>query len=779
MNLKPSLKNKNKSVVFNYSDVVLTEPMEQLLNRGLNFSILPNKMDLTQVLTDFKRFERSVVWHEFWYGREKDVGEERKEPIFPTHKTNMPKNHTVPEGLKVFLNSVKSELTDPRNRNKEECNLPVDELNALKQLIQLQKDRIIVIKACDKGAGIIILNFNDYMKACYDHLLSKTEDGIPYYSKVDDLEVERAKHKIKQVLEEGLEQGIISKFEFDAMIADEKMPGRYYSNFKVHKPNIPVRPILSGCGSLTEGIATFVEHQIRHIATTHDTYLQDTPDFLRTIERINKGPRLSQNAILVTFDVKALFTNIKHNDGLQCLQEQLEDRKQPEVSSDYILKLMDLLLHQNIFSFHDTLWKQEVGAAMGSKPIPSYANIFMARTIDKAIKLLAKKYNKDDTEALQLMKRFLDDIFGIFNGSTKMLHDLFDEINQIHPTIKLTMNHTSIADEAPEVKCDCEEKSAIPFLDTLCSIKNGRIDTDLYKKPTDRNQYLLPSSCHSKMTTKAIPMSLGLRIVRICSDTDKRDKRMEELKGLLLERGYSEGMVDSALERAKKVPRKAALKKVAKKVQTKRPVFAVTYDPRLPSITNLQAKHWRSMVSRDKYLGDVFPSPPLTAYKRQPNIRSHIIRAAVSKGPSRYPQRNQRSMTKCNIQDCTACPFIKEGKEVKINGVSWRINKQLNCKTYNIVYAIICKKDNCKEVYIGETKHMLKFRLAQHRGYVQNKDNSKATGQHFNMPGHSLADLMVTIIEQVKKSDTLYRKEREEYHIRSFNTLHKGINRKI
>ena len=28
------------------------------------------------------------------------------------------------------------------------------------------------------------------------------------------------------------------------------------------------------------------------------------------------------------------------------------------------------------------------------------------------------------------------------------------------------------------------------------SIKNGKIVTDLYRKPTDRVQYLLPSSCH-------------------------------------------------------------------------------------------------------------------------------------------------------------------------------------------------------------------------------------------------------------------------------------------
>ena len=700
-----------------------------------------------------------------------------RSPYFPPKKTNMPKNYVPPEDLKMFLNSVKSELTDPRNRNKEECNLPVDEVNALKELIQLQKDRKIVIKACDKGAGIIILDYDTYMKACYEHLLSKTEDDMPYYSKVDDLSVERAKHKIREVLEEGLEHGHITKHEFNAMLADDKMPGKFYSNFKVHKPDIPVRPILSTCGSLTEGLATYVEHHISPIANTHDTYLQDTPDFLRTIVKINKGPNLSQNAILVTLDVKALYTNIKHEDGLQCLQKQLQEKSQPEVPQTFIMKLMEIILRHNIFSFHDSLWKQEVGAAMGSKPIPSYANIFMARTIDEAIKNLANKYNEDGANSLQLMKRFLDDFFLIFNGSTKMLHQLFDEINLIHPSIKLTMNHTSIIGEAPENKCDCEIKSAIPFLDTLCSIKNGKIDTDLYKKPTDRNQYLLPSSCHSKSTTKAIPMSLGLRIVRICSDPQKRDLRLSELKQLLLERGYEENMIDSALQKAKKVPRKAALKKVVKKVQTKRPVFAVTYDPRLPSITNLMAKHWRSMVSRNKYLGDVFPSPPLTAYKRQPNIRSHLIRAAVAKGPGRYPQRNKKSMTKCNEPNCSACPYIKEGKEIKINGVSWKINKQLNCKSYNVIYAIICKKDNCNKVYIGETKQMLKSRLAQHRGYVQN--NIEATGQHFNLPGHSLADLMVTVIEQVRKSDTLYRREREEYHIRRFNTLHNGINRKI
>ena len=72
--------------------------MEELLNKGLNYSILPLKIDLTQVLVDFKRFERTVIWKEFWHGR--DQTETRKRPIFKSRKTNLPKNYRSPNNLK-------------------------------------------------------------------------------------------------------------------------------------------------------------------------------------------------------------------------------------------------------------------------------------------------------------------------------------------------------------------------------------------------------------------------------------------------------------------------------------------------------------------------------------------------------------------------------------------------------------------------------------------------------------------------------------------------------
>ena len=129
------MENKSSDIVFNYSSYTLSEPMKSLLNRALNFAILPLKLDLTQVLVDFNRFARAVIWQEFWFGRDKDNTDYK--PIFKTHKTNFPKNYSSPASLKMFLSSIKSEIMDPRNRQVEESNLPPEEVKALKERTSL------------------------------------------------------------------------------------------------------------------------------------------------------------------------------------------------------------------------------------------------------------------------------------------------------------------------------------------------------------------------------------------------------------------------------------------------------------------------------------------------------------------------------------------------------------------------------------------------------------------------------------------------------------------
>ena len=116
----------------------------------------------------------------------------------------------------------------------------------------------------------------------------------------------------------------------------------------------------------------------------------------------------------------------------------------------------------------------------------------------------------------------------------------------------------------------------IAFLDISVSIVNNTLVTDLFRKPTDRCQYLLPSSCSPAATFKSIPYSLALRLVRIVSDPVQLEVRLEELKQLLLSRDYRPKVVDAAIAKATAIPRERALQKVEKK-ESDRVVFALSF----------------------------------------------------------------------------------------------------------------------------------------------------------------------------------------------------------
>ena len=247
----------------------------------------------------------------------------------------------------------------------------------------------------------------------------------------------------------------------------------------------------------------------------------------------------------------------------------------------------------------------------------------------------------------------------------------------------------------------------------------------------DRNQYLLTSSCHPVECTNNIPFSLAMRIVRICSEPEAIEGRFVELKQLLMERDYRPGMIDAAISKARAVPREKALKHVVQKVSDRRPVFVVTYDPRLPSIPAIQH-----------------------------NIGEYLIRAKVPPPKSRS-KREIKGMTKCN-KPCQACPFIMEGKEVKSDNFTWKITQSMNCETENCIYMIECNKEKCKQRYIGETKRSLAKRLSEHKGYITSMFPTKATGIHFNQRGHSVSDVRITILEKMKTSDESYRKKEKD-----------------
>ena len=115
----------------------------------------------------------------------------------------------------------------------------------------------------------------------------------------------------------------------------------------------------------------------------------------------------------------------------------------------------------------------------------------------------------------------------VWTGTELELVEFLNYINEAHDTIKFTWDWS---------------RERINYLDVQVINNNGRIETDLYIKPTDKHQYLYHTSCHPRMCKESIPYAQALRLRRICSRLDWFNHRAADLCRFLVARGYKKSI---------------------------------------------------------------------------------------------------------------------------------------------------------------------------------------------------------------------------------------------
>ena len=75
--------------------------------------------------------------------------------------------------------------------------------------------------------------------------------------------------------------------------------------------------------------------------------------------------------------ITSLYTVILNDEGLRAPQHFFDHCTVKEPSSETLLRLAELVLTLNCFSFGGNYYKQTNGVAMGTKMGPSYANLFV------------------------------------------------------------------------------------------------------------------------------------------------------------------------------------------------------------------------------------------------------------------------------------------------------------------------------------------------------------------------------------------------------------------
>ena len=713
---------------------------------NLNFVPTPESINKNDLLHDIEKFNRRIKLRSHF-------GTVPKEGLyFKSNSTWEPSNihHTVKTFTEDFSRQIKLSLeTETSERGTNRKNLNKMETRAMDNL--KNRDDIVITKA-DKGGAVVINGVTEYIKEANRQLSDKnfykklTHNPTSEHAALVDNAIDNMKHR------GALEEKTAKKLKTD----NPKTPRLYFLP-KIHKPNNPGRPVVSSIGCHTEKISHYVDHHLQPLNKALPSYVQDTTDFLKKLD--NLPEELPENAILVTMDVRSLYTNVPNQEGIEAVKSYLRARAKPSdrFLSQVISTFLSLILTLNNFVFNDDNFVQVNGASMGTKCAPTYASLFMGRFEESHIIPRIK-------DSILIYNRYIDDIFFIWKGSESDLLKFFKEINEVHPTIKFDHEYS---------------REKINFLDAAVSVLGNRLRTSVYTKPTDRKAYLHARSYHPKSTKEAIAYSQAARLRRICTDRDDFQQLADKLKEDLINRGYQEEKINEEINRAGNMDRNTLLTYKEKTPSEQTPLI-VTYNRKLPNLKRIIDNTWDTLhinpTEKEK-----FKKKPLLCFRRNRNLRDILGQTKISnskvvrkKEPTkgRCTPCRSRPDTKCCRHVISTSYFTNRTREKR-----YEIRHKVGCKTRNAIYLGFCSKCNERQ-YVGKVESQgTNKRINKHRNDAKRTD-SISIDKHFLEPGHDFdRDFKLIVIEEISQRNMTKEQtrhlllKREDFWILKLGTL--------
>ena len=249
---------------------------------------------------------------------------------------------------------------------------------------------------------------------------------------------------------------------------------RFYGQPKIHKPRVPIRPIVSYSGFPFYNLNKYIANILKAYVKDKNNNTKNSTTFFNYIRNVP----IEDYEIMVSFDVTSLYTSIPIIDTLNVIKDYINNQftRKTGIPQDKFLDLVHLVLTTTWYTFNSRFYQQTDGVAIGGPPSSTTAEIYMQAYECTAI-----------TTALyppKVWKRFVDEIYSILKHTH--LENFSHHINNLHQNIKHTLEE--------------ESNGGLALLDTLLKRNNGEISVLVYRKPTEavcfwatqRNNSLIP-----------------------------------------------------------------------------------------------------------------------------------------------------------------------------------------------------------------------------------------------------------------------------------------------
>ena len=726
--------NINKSAANRVTTIntEITPVQRDILSLGPNFAVKETRKKEDILKSVEKGCERFNYGYRYQHTRNNTNQEDNSPTLrFPdsnnVYKPPAPQLHSIHENrLRVTKNSIMSIC-------KEALDKPQTSISNLTkqqrvELNDLRNNSSIIVKQSDKDKQLVVADKETYKNMCIDHL----SDEITY------TQIKRNPiHKMEEAV-----GAITTHLEvLNPDLAEKLTPHcpripEFYGTFKTHK-NIdppPLRPVVSGCDGPTEKLAHLCNAILKQAVTLIPTNIISTDMFMKRIENKFKH-KLTDRHILFSADIKSLYTSIPLKHCLKVTVDFVHNHKDSINMFDLSLGEFELILSAMLsvgyFRFDNMFFQQKKGLAMGSRPAPPLAILYVYLTVELpllendftyAIKYIPKPLNLPD---ILYWDRYVDDVFSILEGTLADVEKIMNYTNKLNPDIQFTY----------------ETGPTIPYLDVTVSIDHHNKSPifDLYIKPSNLGIFLNYRSHHPRSILHNTAKNEFRRAHNRCSNDHLRDKAYHRISQMLIQNEYPKNVVDKLLQDFKN------------ESLTKHNKITPKSYLCLPFISEQCSRKVYTYLRKEGLINDV-----RVIFKPGKTLKEKLVTTKI------IP-------TKCNKQNIDTCNICQQhGGESPI------------CMTKNVVYQLNCTL--CSGQYIGETCRHLRERTREHYRDISN--NKGAMGGHYSKE-HSTQQIpklpfTTKIVKPCK--DWVERKICEAIEIKhinpTINTQHNKNNRR-
>ncbi|UYV80119.1 hypothetical protein LAZ67_18001759 [Cordylochernes scorpioides] len=241
-------------------------------------------------------------------------------------------------------------------------------------------------------------------------------------------------------------------------IRPEHSSAYIYGLPKVHKPEVPLRPIIAYHLSPAYPLAKYLSSFLSSLLTNYNNTLSinSTPHFINELTALKPDPTFT----MCSFDVTFLYLCLPHELITDSLIHFLQSQNVDTHTSTTIVQLTKICLSMNTFTFLQHHYRQFRGSPMGSPLSTIIAEIVMTR-IDVWIT------HTLSTE-IQFWRRYIDDIFCICKKDQESF--ILLTLNNYNQDISFTL--------------ETETNHVIPFLDISIISTPSSFHTTVYHKKT-------------------------------------------------------------------------------------------------------------------------------------------------------------------------------------------------------------------------------------------------------------------------------------------------------